>query len=420
MSNVSRLEIEKLEKENEAELVGLVSELIRIPSENPTGTQREVINFVKNYLTDAGIPCEEVGSNPAFPCVVAGLGTKDGFSIILNGHVDVVPAGDRSQWNYDPFCGTVTDGRILGRGTSDMKAGVAGILFAMKILKQSGAALNGNIRLHIVSDEESSGEYGTKWLCANGYAENADACLVAEPTSSNDIEIGQRGRLNLTFHAQGQSAHGSLAGYKGDNAILKLTRVLDGIPQLTAITGHYQPGQQHALKNSKRAAEEKIGVSGSGEVISHVSANVGIIHGGTRPNMVPDSCEAIVDVRTPIGVDRGEIEHTVQKIVDDSGVSGITYTLDWQSDANCTDENAEIVRTIKKNAEDIWKIEVIPSYQWASSDAREYRCKGIPTIQYGPANTEGIHSYNENVDVQDVLNAGLIYVRSLCNMMGIK
>ena len=102
----------------------------------------------EKYLTEAGIAFEEVGENPEFPCIVAKMGSDEGFSVILNGHLDVAPAGDRSQWNYDPFCGTVTDTQILGRGTSDMKAGVAGLLYAMKILKESGAELKGNIRLH--------------------------------------------------------------------------------------------------------------------------------------------------------------------------------------------------------------------------------------------------------------------------------
>ena len=147
------------------------------------------------------------------------MGADEGFSIILNGHLDVVPAGDRSQWDFDPFAGTVTDTQILGRGTSDMKAGVAGLLFAMKLLKESGAELKGNIRLHLVSDEESGGEFGSRWLCDHGYAEGANACLIAEPTSANDIEIGQKGGLTVILKATGKSAHGSLGGIKGDNAI---------------------------------------------------------------------------------------------------------------------------------------------------------------------------------------------------------
>ena len=87
---------------------------------------------------------------------------------------------------------------------------------------------------------------------------------------------------------------------------------------------------------------------------------------------------------------------------------------------NYTEETEAIVQAIKKNAEKLWGFEVIPAYQWASSDAREYRALGIPTIQYGPSNTEGIHSYNENVDIEDAVNASQIYVLSLCDLMGIQ
>lgn len=420
MSEATRETIHQMAKERSGELVQLVSDLIRIPSENPIGTQREVVDFVEQYLKDAGIAYEEVGENPEFPCIVAKLGSDEGFSIILNGHLDVVPAGDRSQWNYDPFCGTVTDKLILGRGTSDMKAGVAGLLFAMKLIKESGVELKGNIRLHLVSDEESGGEFGSHWLCDHGYAEGANACLIAEPTSSDNIEIGQKGGLHIVLKATGKSAHGSLGGFKGENAIIKLSKILDKLPQLTTIEGHYKESQQHALQNSIIQADRKIGQKGAGEVIRHVSANVGIIQGGTRPNMVPDYCEAIVDVRLPIGVEHKEIEDMLAKIVADSGEEGITYDLHWKSEGNYTDEDAVIVQTVKKNAEAVWGHEVVPAYQWASSDARDYRRVGVPTIQYGPSNTEGIHSYNENVDIEDVVNAGQIYVLSLCDMLGVE
>ena len=420
MSNVTREQILELAKSQTDDFIKLVSGLIRIPSENPTGTQREVVDFVKNYLKEAGITHEEVGCNPEHPCVVAKIGKDEGFSVILNGHVDVVPAGDRDQWDYDPYSGEVTDKLILGRGTSDMKAGVAGLLFAMKILTEAKADLQGNVRLHIVSDEESGGEFGSKWLCENGYAKNADACLLAEPTSNNTIEIGQKGGLTLIMKANGKSAHGSLGGFKGENAIIKLSKVLDKLQGLTSIEGHFKDSQAHALENSKKIAEQEIGEPGVGEVISHVSANVGVINGGTRPNMVPDHCEAIVDVRLPIGADHDEIENMIKNIIKESGETGIEYEAQWKSEGNYTDEEAAIVQTVKKNAEALWGIDVIPAYQWASSDAREYRAEGIPTIQYGPSNTEGIHSYNENVDIEDAVNASRIYILSLCDLLGIK
>ena len=149
--------------------------------------------------------------------------------------------------------------------------------------------------------------------------------------------------------------------------------MLDKLQDLTKIEGHFKDSQAHALENSKMIAQQEIGEPGIGEVISHVSANVGVIQGGTRPNMVPDYCEAIVDVRLPIGVDHEEIEEMVRRIIRESGETGIEYEAQWKSEGNYTDEDAAIVQTVKKNAEALWGIDVIPAYQWASSDAREYR-----------------------------------------------
>ena len=420
MGNITRNDVWELAKSRSDELVQLVSDLIKIPSENPTGSQEEVVSFVEQYLEDAGISHERVFCNPEFPNVLAKMGSEDGFSVILNGHVDVVPAGDRSQWKWDPFGGEITDTKILGRGTSDMKAGVAGLLFAMKVLKDSQAELKGNIRLHIVSDEESGGQYGTSWLCEQGYADGGNAAIIAEPTSNWTIESGQKGLLHLIFKATGESAHGSLGNYKGDNAIFKLNKVLTHIDLLTRIEGHYPEDLLDALKTSQMVAEKELGVPGIGNVINHVSANVGLISGGTRPNMVPDYCEATIDCRLPYGVDHEEVEAAVKEMIAVSEVTGVSYELRWMSEANVTRDDSELVQAIKKNAEALWGFTVYPAWQWACSDAREYRYKGIPTIQYGPSNTEGIHAPNENVDIEDVVKIGQIYVLALCDMMGIE
>lgn len=418
--SVTKDELLKIATNRSVELIELTSKLIQINSENPTGSQREVIDFVKKYLEDSGIAAEELKANEAFPCVLAKIGNDEGSSIILNGHVDVVPAGDLSKWRFDPFCGEVTEKQILGRGTSDMKAGVAGILFAMRLLKESEAPIKGNVRLHIVSDEESGGQYGTKWLCEQGYADKADACIVAEPTSNYTIEIGQKGSNELVLKAFGTSAHGSLGNYKGDNAIIKLSKVLQNIGRLHEVRGHFSPDQAQALENSKFIAANKLEMPGIENVIDHVTASVGLIQGGTKLNMVPDYCEARVDIRLPIGADVTEVDRAIQTLINDSDVDGVEYDVTWKNFGNSTSIDAPIVKAIKKNAEEIWNIKVLPAYQWASSDARYYREKGIPTIQYGPANTEGIHSYNENVDIQDVINANKIYLLSLCDLLGIE
>lgn len=417
---MTKKELLQYVEDHKDELIRLVSRLIQIKSENPTGTQRDVIDYVEAFLKEAGIDYKETGCNPDYPCVVAGYGSDMGFSMIINGHVDVVPAGDLKQWDFDPFSGEITDTQILGRGTSDMKAGVAGVLFALSLFARKQVPLKGNIRLHIVSDEESGGQFGSQWLCANGYADHADACLVAEPTSMNTIEIGQKGGLLLTLKSYGKSAHGSLGNFKGENAILKLAKVLSNVSMLTEVKGHFTDRQQKPLKDSRMLAERENKIPGLGSVIDHVSTNVGLIKGGTRHNMVPDYCEATVDVRLPIGVRREEIEEVLKRMMEVSGVEGVEYELHYKSEANFTDHEAPIVLAFQKNAEELLGKEVIPAYQWASSDARDYRKLGIPTIQFGPSNTVGIHSYNETVQIDDVVIAAKTYVAAICDLMEIK
>ena len=182
MNQNTQKKLHELVLQHKDELVQLVSRLIQINSENPCGTQDEVIAFVRQYLEGYGIETQQIDTIPGHPIVTAELGNRAGYNLVLNGHVDVVPIGDPKGWKFDPCGGEVTETTIRGRGTSDMKAGVACLLFVMRLLKESGAKLGGCVRLHLVSDEEAGGK-GTRWLCDNGYADGAQACLIAEPTS---------------------------------------------------------------------------------------------------------------------------------------------------------------------------------------------------------------------------------------------
>lgn len=398
------------------ELIDLVCDLIQIPSENPTGSQREVVDYVENYLKNAGISFVEVGDNPEHPNIVAKIGSDEGYQVGWNGHLDVVPAGDLSQWKWNPFSAEVTDTQILGRGTSDMKSGVAGLLFATRILKELNVPINGGITMHIVSDEESGSQYGTKWLAKNGYFEGLDGIIIGEPTSNWTIETGQKGQLHIDIKAKGVCAHGSLAQYKGENAILKLSRVIQKLDQLTRVKGHIPEDLKDAYQQSVWVDNQEIGVDGAGQVLGHVSCNVGVIRGGSASNVVPDSASALVDCRLPYGVDKQEIIDVLDSIMED----GVTYEIEWNSEAIMTRNDCDLVKSLQKNAEEIWNIKVYPAWQWACSDARLYRLHGIDTLQYGPSNTEGIHAPNENVDIEDVKNAARVYLRTFCDLLEVK
>ena len=396
------------------ELIKLCSDMVKIPSENPPGNVDDIVLFIQNYLSNKGIKHKLVGPDSKYPSIVAGIG--EGPSLVFNGHCDVVPAGDKSRWNFDPYGGEITSSAIRGRGTSDMKCGLGAALFTMALVHDEKVPLNGRVEIHVVPDEETGGSFGTKWLVENGYADNAFVCLVAEPTGADTCEVGQKGQVRIHLSVAGKAAHGSIGNYVGENAILKTMKILSHIDELRKIKGSYSPTQHQVLIDSKDMAEAKLARPGVGNVIDSVTVNPGIIKGGTKVNMVPDLCETDIDIRIPIGLSSEELISNFEGLLHELNRDKVGYKYET-SEANITEVSEPIVKTLVKNAESVWNKRVIPAYQWASSDARYYRLKGIPTLQYGPSNTEGIHSYNEDVDIVDVINAAKIYVGVICDLL---
>lgn len=424
MNNEVKEKLISLAKKEEKELLKLCSDLIKAKSVNPGGDIYSAIKVIRDFFDKENISYKliEKGSKE-FPVIIASLGEGKSKKIFLNGHLDVVPVGKREGWDFDPFSGEIEGGKMLGRGTSDMKTGLGGLMFMMKILKESGAKLDGNIEFHIVSDEETGGAFGTKWLYENGYCKDGDACVIAEPTSKNDCEVGQKGNVTFKFKVKGVPAHGSVGNYVGENAILKTMKLIDKLFALREIKGRFTEKQMPVVEASKKKARDVFKKEGVDNVIDHVTVNVGVIEGGTKSNIVPDYCETIVDTRLPIGVKIEEVTGKVDSIIKEmkaEGIGGIEYEFSWNSEGNYTDADSPLVKAVLENAYAVWHEHTVPAYQWASSDARYYRMAGIPTIQYGPANTAGIHSYNETVDVVDIVNSSHVYIGMMVDLLNIK
>lgn len=395
--------------ETKDELIKLCSDLVSINSENPPGKMEEITEFICSYLEQNHIEYKILRPSPDTPNIIATLGADNGKMLLLNGHSDVVPVGDREKWDFDPFSGKVENGKILGRGTSDMKAGLASILFAMALISKNDISLDGKAVLTVVPDEEVSGSMGTEWLMDNDIV-TGDACIVAEPSGFDNIEIGQKGSVWVKVRAQGKSAHGSLAPYVGDNAIEKIIKITEELKTLRGVTAEYPQEIADVVQKSKEIARNELQTPGVENIIDHITVNIGRISGGIKTNMVPDYAEAEIDIRLPVGIKAGIVEKKIKEAIEKHSLTGISYECDWKAEANYTDAKSEIVEALAQNAGQILGLDVTRTYQWASSDARYFRQKGIPTLQYGPSNTEGIHSYNETVDVKDLIDSAKIYV----------
>src|SRR5437773_8531262 len=144
-------------KRRRGELYELCASLIRIPSENPPGDTTALVAFVTDYLTARGLKPQIHEPKAGMPNLVATLGTGR-RNLVLSGHLDEFPAGD--GWTFPPFAGTLADGKIMGRGAGDMKAGLAVALFLVSLLRERDVELDGRVTIAFASDEETGGRWG--------------------------------------------------------------------------------------------------------------------------------------------------------------------------------------------------------------------------------------------------------------------
>lgn len=210
------------------ELVKLTQDLVRIDSviRPETGnTERKVVAFIAEWIR------REIGLEPLVQEVEPGReniiltidSEKPGPCLMIEGHTDVVSEGDRFSWSYDPFGAQIDQGRIYGRGSCDMKAGVAVALLIARAFKKTKETWAGKIRLGLVCDEENM-MIGIKHFIKSGHADDVDACLVPEP-EENNLCISMKGAIRAIVKVHGKMAHGAMP-LSGINPNTRLARII--------------------------------------------------------------------------------------------------------------------------------------------------------------------------------------------------
>ena len=228
------------------EIVAFTAAMIRIPTVNPPGeSYRDCAELIGGRLGEAGLDvqyveaeglAEHTPDHPRVNVIGRGVGGGARKSIHLNGHFDVVPPGE--GWSVDPFGGVVKDGRIHGRGASDMKSGIAAAVFAVEAIRRAGIDLRGAVDVSGTVDEESGGFAGVAHLCRTGLvtARNTDYAIIPEPFGPDRVCVGHRGVYWFDVVARGRAAHGSMP-HLGRSAIDDMGAVLEAFrtgPELAA------------------------------------------------------------------------------------------------------------------------------------------------------------------------------------------
>ncbi|MBN3555375.1 peptidase [Fictibacillus nanhaiensis] len=385
-----------------------------------TGNETGVQKLIAQKLEEIGLEVdmwypdgEELAKHPNF-CAsrtdfstspnVVGIwrGKGNGRSLVLNGHVDVVPEGDLNQWNDHPYSGKIIDGKLYGRGSTDMKGGNLSLLLAIQALKETGVQLQGDLYFHSVVEEESGGA-GTLAAVLRGY--KADAAIIPEPTNMK-IFPAQQGSMWFRLTVKGKAAHGGTR-YEGVSAIEKAVVVLDAIKQLETIRNDRVTDPLYK------------------DIPIPVPINVGKISGGNWPSSVPDT----VEIEGRIGVApnetleevKNELQEHLSKVSDpwleEHGISVEWFGAQWLPGLIETEH--PLMNMLSKNFEDVTGDRpIIEASPWGTDGGLLSHVGDTPSIVFGPGVTGVAHYPNEYIEISKIMEAAEIIALTIYDWCG--
>jgi acetylornithine deacetylase len=402
------MDAEQVLKSSREQQVGTLIDLVRIPSVVGTAAEVAVVHHVADVLRGAGIevdcwpipvpdlvaladfPGMEVPRSEAWGLVARLPGSGGGRSLMLNGHLDVVPPGDPGTWSDDPFSGTLRDGEVYGRGACDMKGGVVSALYALLALRRAGVRLAGDVLFAAVVGEEDGG-LGTYATLARGW--RADACVITEPTGL-DLLVANGGALTFRLRVPGRAAHASVRT-SGVSAVEKFQPVFAAL---------------RALEAARNATVDP--VMRRWDVAYPLE--IGVVRAGDWSSTVPDLLIAEgrfgVMLDEPVERARLSLERTVDAAcAADPWLSAHPVEVQWWggqfASGRCGDDGfVDRVRAATGAA---------PAVAGApyGSDLRLLAAAGITTLQYGPGETRHAHAPDERVPVEQVHTCAETLVR---------
>ncbi len=365
-------------------VVAATQELVKVDTRNPPGDEVRIVEACRSLLAPLGAQVEVIEPSPGRASVVAVLPATGKPVLVVNGHLDVVPL-NAADWSVDPFGGEVADGRVWGRGTADMKGGIAAALEAVAALARSGREPAWDLVFHLVADEERGGRWGTEVLVDQGFCSGVAACLVPEPTDLN-VCVAERGLLVAHLTTLGRPAHGS-APRQGISAIETAAKVV------LALHAADFGGDPHPL-------------------LGQPTANIGEIGGGSGHKTVAESCRVTIDRRVLPGATLQSALAEVEAKVKAAGDPDLRYDIEVEvfGEASELDPDhpwaALVGRCISEATGRRPQVIGMPF----TTDARFVRNgAGVPAVVCGPGGIAQAHVHDEWVAVDQLVDAAAAF-----------
>ena len=428
-------------KSDVEEATQLLVELIQNKCINPPGNELKSIHTIERYLKDRNISCQVYESAPERGNLLAeikGVGKRP--SLMLGpSHVDVVPIGNRSAWEVDPFAGLIKDGYVWGRGTLDMLFIVATQVQTFVRLKEEGFTPQGTLKLCIVADEEVGGIYGVEWLMKN-HPEfmKVDYCISEAggiPITPERLllTIGEKGANWKRISFNGTPQHGSMP-YKSDNAVVKAAIATQRLVQYTPpVNVEYLKLMANGLGLStftklllshrlflplvlKMANKNNPVMARLLHALSRMTISPNVFHGGAKTNIVAGEAYIDVDIRTlPDQDDEYVIKQLRKALGDLADEARIEFPSDltgvFTSIGTASDHHSEIIPFMKNAIAEFYpEVEFVPLVMPGATDMRYLREQGTKAYGFSlfppdtPLNTMSTlpHGPNERISLKTI------------------
>jgi len=397
------------------EILDFTKALVRIPTENPPGTSYlACVQAIANTLHEIGLDAtvlevpDAAEQMPEAPnqggephpryCLLSFYG-EDERTLYFHGHYDVVPASSAAQ--FRPY---VKGGKLFGRGSSDMKGGLAAMIYAVKAIKACGVELEGRIGLTIVPDEETGGALGSGYLLDAGLlGKDGIGMLMPEPTSGV-IWNASRGAISLRVTVKGKPAH-VCTHYEGHNAFKRMLVVANALLELKTEV----ESRRTDFQIEPEAARRSILLVG------------GRCEGGTNFNVVPGECSFTVDRRVNPEEDLETEKLRLLALFDRLRQEGIDLEVELLQEGESTGfaKNDPVARALGESVRAVTgepvAFEMCPGFL----ETRFYAQRGVPGFAYGPGLLAVSHGPDEFVRLKDVYNCAAIYALSALRLLAV-
>jgi succinyl-diaminopimelate desuccinylase len=373
-------------------MVEFTRELVAIPTENPPGNRyRDAVALLSRRLDELGLSDIRVEGD----CVLAFIGEGD-RTLYFSGHYDVVPAQSRAQ--FEP---QVKGMNLFGRGSSDMKSGLAAMIYAAHVFRESHPRLDGRIGLVLVPDEETAGPGGSRYLAAQDLlGRNGIGMLTPEPTGGV-VWNANRGAITLRITVKGKTAHVGRQR-EGVNAFERMLPVAQALLELKTEV-ETRATSFHIAPDSVRRSILMLG---------------GRAEGGTNFNVVPDSCSFTVDRRINPEEDFDEEKRRLLEVIEHArrGIDLEVEVLQEGRSSGSPEDGAvgqALARAIERATGRAAQFEMCPGLL----ETRFYAERGIPAFAYGPGLLTVSHGPDEFVPVDRIVQCAQVYALAAAELL---